>query len=195
MEKRTAILLAEGFEETEAIVAIDVLRRVDIRIDTLASGPSREVVSYHQIPMKLDALLSERMDELYDAILLPGGPQGARNLGVDPLVSEFVRRHLDAGKLVCTICSAGAHVLAKNKLLGGRHYVCSGDNYKLYDDGIYVDRPIVREGNLITCKGMGLAFEFAFTVATLLIGPEKVEEQADHVYFDHWRKNFPIADF
>ena len=72
--KRVAVLLASGFEEAEAIVTIDILRRLNIDVDTLACAESRAVVSYHNVPMVTDYTLAGQQERLYDAVVLPGGP-------------------------------------------------------------------------------------------------------------------------
>lgn len=71
--KKVAVLLAPGFEEAEAIVTIDILRRLNIEVETLACAESRAVVSYHDVPMVTDSTLAARQAHLYDAVVLPGG--------------------------------------------------------------------------------------------------------------------------
>lgn len=75
--KKVAVLLAPGFEEAEAIVTLDILRRLNIEVETLACAESRAVVSYHDVPMVMDSTLAARQTYLYDAVVLPGGPQAA----------------------------------------------------------------------------------------------------------------------
>jgi putative intracellular protease/amidase len=87
---------------------------------------------------------------------------GSVNLAANPDVIKFVAAHDAADKLVCPICSAAARVLAGNDLLKGRRYVCSGDLWQ--DEKEYVDAPVVEDGNLISGKGFGHVFDFAFTV-------------------------------
>jgi len=67
MMANVAVLLAPGFEEAEAIITIDILRRLQIEVETLACAESRAVVSYHNIPMVADSTLTERINALYDA--------------------------------------------------------------------------------------------------------------------------------
>lgn len=182
--KRVAVLLASGFEEAEAIVTIDILRRLNIDVDTLACAESRAVVSYHDVPMVADDTLAGQRETLYDAVVLPGGPQGSVNLAANPLVIEFISRHDDAGKLICPICSAAARVLGGNGLLEGRRYVCSGDLYETVTDGIYVNSPVVEDGNLMSGKGLGHIFDFALTLSARLSGDDKpVREHAEHIYY------------
>ncbi|MBS1205734.1 MAG: thiamine biosynthesis protein ThiJ [Proteobacteria bacterium] len=182
--KKVAVLLAPGFEEAEAIITIDILRRLNIEVETLACAESRAVVSYHSIPMVADCTLAERQAKLYDAIVLPGGPQGSVNLAASKAVVQFIEQHDTAGKLICPLCSAAARVLGGNGLLKGRRYVCSGDLYETVNDGEYVDAPVVEDGNLISGKGLGLAFDFALTIAARLQGDETAaRDHADHIYY------------
>lgn len=183
--KKVAVLLAPGFEEAEAIITIDILRRLNITVQTLACASSRAVESYHSIPMVADSTLAEHLDTLYDAIVLPGGPQGSVNLAGSDEVVRFVKRHDDAGKLICPICSAAARVLGGNGLLKGRRYVCSGTLYETVRDGVYVDAPVVEDGNLLSGKGLGVAFDFAFTLAARLQGDETAaRDHAQHIYYN-----------
>lgn len=182
--KRVAVLLASGFEEAEAIVTIDILRRLDIDVDTLACAESRAVVSYHNIPMVADYTLTGQQESLYDAVVLPGGPQGSMNLAVNPQVIAFITRHDAARKLICPICSAAARVLGGSGLLKGRRYVCSGDLYETVTDGVYVDAPVVEDSNLLSGKGLGHIFDFALTLSARLLGDDKpVHDHAGHIYY------------
>jgi len=183
---KAAVLFAQGFEEAEAIITIDLLRRLDIEVDTLACQDELTVVSYHNIPIIADHTLSSVQTTLYDAIILPGGPDGSVNLASNPLVLDFIRRHDAAQRLICPLCSAGARVLGAHNLLRGRHYVCSGDLYQQVTDGIYIDRPVVEDGNLISGKGLGVAFDFAAAVAYRLSGEqEKIDFQLNHIYYEN----------
>jgi putative intracellular protease/amidase len=188
MSKKVAVLLAEGFEEAEAVIVVDVLRRLNIDVVKLSCQDRLELRTYHNIRMFADVLLERQMDTLFDAVVIPGGPQGTVNLAANPMVVEFIRRHDEAGKLICPICSAAARVLGGNKLLKGRKYVCSGDLYQHFDDGVYVDQKIVEDGNLISAKGLGVAFDFAFHIGYRLTGDrEDTDFQVEHIYYDSWR--------
>lgn len=181
---KVAVLLAPGFEEAEAIITIDILRRLQIEVETLACAESRAVVSYHNIPMVADSTLAERIDTLYDAVVLPGGPKGSVNLAASRDAIRFVTAHDESGKLICPICSAAARVLGGNGLLKGRRYVCSGELWETVTDGEYVDAPVVEDQNLISGKGLGHAFDFALTLSARLLGDDApVRDHADHIYY------------
>ncbi|MGG4731268.1 DJ-1 family glyoxalase III [Leclercia adecarboxylata] len=179
-----AVLLAPGFEEAEAIITIDILRRLNIHVETLACADSRAVVSYHNIPMVADHTLSDKIETYYDAVVLPGGPQGSVNLAASAEVLRFVAAHDEAGKIIAPICSAAARVLGGNGLLKGRRYVCSGDLWQTIQDGVYVDAPVVEDGNLISGRGLGHAFDFALTLSARLLGDDApVRDHAEHIYY------------
>ncbi|MCW8114172.1 DJ-1/PfpI family protein, partial [Yersinia intermedia] len=103
MNKHVALLLAPGFEEAEAIIILDVLARMDINVTTLACDPSKTLNSYHALSINADALLITKIATLYDAVVIPGGPQGVQNLAQNPDVIDFIRRHDDLGKWICPI--------------------------------------------------------------------------------------------
>ncbi|MCU6285066.1 DJ-1/PfpI family protein, partial [Enterobacter cloacae] len=135
-------------------------------------GESREVVSYHAIPMVADRTLKASLDQTFDAVVLPGGPEGSVNLAKSAEAIALVRRHDEAGKYICPICAAAARVLGGNGLLKGRRYVCSGDVWKTVSDGLYVDADVVEDGHLLSGRGLGKVFDFAFTLAARLQGDE-----------------------
>ncbi len=187
-KKQVALLLADGFEEGEAVIVLDILERLEIQVTTLACQKSLTLRTYHGIQMQANELLSAQGDRLFDAVVMPGGPEGSVALAASKEVVEFVRRHDEAGKLICPLCSAAARVLGGNGLLKGRRYVCSGDLYKDVKDGVYVNQSFVEDGNLLSGKGLGLAFDFAFQLAYRLTGnAEATNFQADHIDYHHWR--------
>lgn len=187
-KKQVALLLADGFEEGEAVIVLDILERLNINVTTLACQKSQTLHSYHGIQMQANELLCEQGERLFDAIVMPGGPEGSMALAASREVVEFVKRHDEAGKLICPLCSAAARVLGGNQLLKGRRYVCSGDLHKDVKDGVYVNQSFVEDGNLLSGKGLGLAFDFAFQLAYRLTGNADVTNfQADHIDYHHWR--------
>ncbi|MCG8708403.1 DJ-1/PfpI family protein [Brenneria sp. 4F2] len=188
MSKKVAVLLAPGFEEAEAMMVIDVLHRMKIDVAMLSCDDRLELYSYHHIRIFADDLLERNLDVLFDAVIIPGGPQGTVNLAANPQVVEFIRRHDEADRLICPICSAAARVLGGNHLLKGRRYVCSGELWQNVTDGIYVNEKVVEDGNLISGKGLGVAFDFAFTIAYRLTGDRQdANFQVEHIDYDYWR--------
>ena len=182
MDKNVALLLAPGFEEAEAIITLDILSRLGVQVTTLACQPYREVNSYHHVKVVADELLEANRDRLFDAVVVPGGPDGSKNLAANAAVIDFIRRHDEAGRLVCPICSAAARVLAPQGLLRGRRYVSSGTSSEGVTDGVYVNASVVKDGNLLSGQDLGAAFDFAFAIAFILTGEaDSATEQAEHI--------------
>ncbi|MBU5378824.1 MAG: DJ-1/PfpI family protein [Pantoea sp.] len=190
MSKKAALLLAPGFEEAEAFITLDILSRLGVVVTTIACHPHNQVVSYHGVVTLADRLLEETLHEMFDAVIIPGGPEGTMNLAASPAVSAFIRRHDEAEKIVAPICSAAARVLAGNGLLKGRRYTCSGELWMHYEDGEYVMADVVEDGNLLSGRGLGVAFDFALQLALRLTGKAGAADfQAEHIYYDRWRSD------
>ncbi|WDL84306.1 DJ-1/PfpI family protein [Aeromonas bestiarum] len=186
--KRVAVLLADGFEEGEAVVFIDIMRRLDIHVDVLSCMVTTKLATYFGTRIEADTTLDDNADILYDAVMMPGGPKGTDNLFSSQAVHFFLTRHIANNKLICALCSSGAKVLAAHHLLQHHHYTCGGGLEKKFSDGVFVDNKVVVDGQFISGKGLGVSFEFAFTVASYLLSDSqnKVDWQAEHIYFDHW---------
>lgn len=187
MEKHVAVLLADGFEEGEAVVFIDIMRRLDIKVDVLSCMVTTTLQTYFETRIAADNILSNKCNTLYDAVMMPGGPKGTDNLSANPMVIDFLKRHIEADKFICALCSSGAKVLAANNLLQDRNYTTGGGLEKKFTDGNFVDKKVVIDGKFISGKGLGVSFEFAFSVAKALLADEqeKVDWQASHIYFGH----------
>lgn len=182
---QTALLLTDGFEDAEAVIIRDILARLDVPVTMVSCSCKKNVTSYFGMTLLSDELLRDVSERLYDAVIIPGGPQATRMLAASQDVLSFIAAHDTAGKWICAICSASARVLAANNMLKGRRYTCSGELWRDARDGIYDPQKVVVDGNLITGRGLGVTFDFAFTVADRLSGhSEAVREQAAHIYYD-----------
>lgn len=164
--KKILVLLAEGFEEGEMIIPVDVLRRAQFQVDLMSIG-SREVVSSHGIRIIADKTFSD--DSAYDALFLPGGQPGSRNLGNDERVLALIRRFDQEGKIVSAICAAPT-VLAKAGILKGKNVTSYpvSDIDTVFAGAHYRTDDVVVDGKLITSRGVGTVLPFAYTLAHTL---------------------------
>ena len=168
MEKQVFIILAEGFEEIEAVAPADILKRLGCSV-TLVGLNSRTVSGAHGIRVEADSLLAETCFEQADAIVLPGGLPGATNLRDDAAVIELLRKQDRAGKICAAICAAPA-VLEFAGIVRGRTVTgypgCEGlsgsETLKFTGD------PALQTENLVTGKGPGASFDFAREIALAL---------------------------
>lgn len=168
--KTIAVLLADGFEEIEALTVVDVLRRAGFTCHTVGIYDT-VVTGSHQIPVTADTKLSEEPFD-YDMIVLPGGLPGATNLRDCERVVELVRQYnADPNKYVAAICAAPM-VFAKAGIATGRTVTSYPDaEYRaLFDDAQYVDELVAVDGHMITSRGPATSLQFAYTLVDLLGG-------------------------
>lgn len=164
--------LAKGFEEVEAIAAIDVIRRAEIEIFTVGIG-SKIVCGSHNIPVFCDYDENEiKLDDNVEGILLPGGMPGTLNLEKNETVNKFIDFCSENNKYICAICAAPS-ILGHKGLLDGKDAVCfPGFESELKGANISSDF-VVSDGNIITAKGMGSAVDFGVEIVKCVKGPEK----------------------
>lgn len=170
------VLLAEGFEEIEAVTVIDLLRRAGVEVRTAALH-GRRATGSHRITLEADAELEDLQDPLFDAIVLPGGLPGADHLQQDARVISLLQRYATEDRYVAAICAAPG-VLARAGLLDGRRatsypgFLGTGSA-----QGIQLETsPVVVDGRIVTSRGPGTAIDFALSLIELLQGPATRDE-------------------
>ena len=169
------VFLAPGFEEIEALAVVDVLRRAELDVLTVGVGEDF-IIGSHQIPVACDipekALI---LDEKVEAIVLPGGMPGTLNLEKSATVQKAIDWAINNEKLVCAICAAPS-ILGHKGLLDGKNATCfPGFEEELFGATVSKDF-VVRDGNIITAKGMGSAIEFGLQIAEILTNPLEVKK-------------------
>ena len=166
---KVLVPLANGFEDIEAVAIIDVLRRGGVEVVPAAIHSSREVMSAHGIPMKADQLLSDVIDEEFDAIVLPGGGEGTDNLkNSDALIRRIVRQR-EEGRLLCAICAAPT-VLQEAGVLDPSQFVTCYPTCQMDLDREWSPAPVVSDGMIITGQAPGSALLFSLVVLQALAG-------------------------
>lgn len=174
---RAIVLLAEGFEEIEAMVPIDLLRRGGVEV-TLAGVQGKLITGAHGIRIEVDEeLINFENYQDYDAIVLPGGMPGSKNLADSKEVNKLIVSMFNAKKIVGAICAAPAVVLGKLGVLDGRTAVCyPGAETYAPAECVFADFPVVTDGNLITAQGAGYAAEFGLALLKALEGDDKAAD-------------------
>lgn len=170
------LFLAPGFEEIEALTPVDVLRRAGLDVCTVAVSDNRTVPGSHNIPVTADLLFSDAsLDASVDAdfsdatmFILPGGMPGAKNLRACEPLCRLLTDAADRGLPVAAICAA-PFILGELGILKGKSAIC----YPGFEDRLLgatvSDRKVVRDGNILTAAGMGVALEFALAAVEMLI--------------------------
>lgn len=176
------VFLADGFEEAEALVPVDMLKRCGIEVKTVSIMDEKLVTGTHGIQVMADEHYKTFTPSCIDAVILPGGLPGADHLENSDYVKKAVLKSNEEGKLVCAICAA-PKVLGKHGILEGRKAVCyPGFEDKLTgaitsDDGVMVD------GNIITSRAAGKCFDFAFEIAKALGKEAEAEKVRNSILY------------
>ena len=166
--KKIAVILANGFEEIEALSVVDILKRADFTCD-MVSIADKLVSSTHGIKVEADKLIGEVDKESYDMIVFPGGQPGANNLAKNSEVVSWVKDFNDKGKYIAAICAAPL-VLAVSEVVKGKRVTSYPDPAfnELFKESIYVEDLVVVDGNIITSRGPATAIPFAYTLVDKL---------------------------
>ena len=166
---RIAILLAEGFEETEALVPADLLVRAGGEILFVSVHGDEMVSGAHGFGIKTHCALTELAKTSLDCLFLPGGAKGTELLGENFIVQSLIQYAVDNGIYVAAICAAPS-ILGKMGLLEGRRYACYPGFEKEIIGGIRTGKKVEHDDIFLTGEGMGASFEFGFRLVELLFG-------------------------
>jgi 4-methyl-5(b-hydroxyethyl)-thiazole monophosphate biosynthesis len=173
---RVLVPLAPGCEELEAVTIIDLLRRAGVEVISAGLNDGLVRCSRGTVLMP-DTTLDDVLDQSFDMIVLPGGLPGADHLNDDPRIQRLLRDMAEQGRFTAAICAA-PKVLASAGLLDGREATAyPGVLAAAEQPSIQVlDRPVVRDGQIITSRGPGTAMDFALELIEALEGRAKREE-------------------
>jgi len=161
MEK-LLFILAEGFEEIEALLPVDFLRRLNFEV-SLAAIVAAEVAGAHGVIVKTEKILKDISFD-FDALVLPGGMPGSTNLRDNDTVINVVKRFYKENKLLAAICAAPI-VLDKAGILQGKRLTAHPSVKDSFKNSTYTGNRIEIDNNIITGKGPGVSAEFALSIA------------------------------
>lgn len=176
------VLVADGSEEMEVVIAVDVLRRAGIGVFVAGVGESRLVTASRGVRLAPDGAWDPAEASRFDALVVPGGVGGTHVMREDASVKHAVREFLAAGKLVAAIC-AGPTVLHEAGILGDKTFTSHPASREELPAGKWVDQPVVRDGNLLTSQAPGTAFAFALALAEALSSRETVQKVAQGMLY------------
>ena len=177
MRKSVLVIIADGFEEIEAVTIIDVLRRAEVDV-TSAALDELEVKGSRGIHVVADTRLDSLDLDSFDAIVLPGGMGGTLRMLESSELLEALGRQKHAGRLTAAICAAPL-VFERAGIVDGVPITSHPSVQSQLERGeVRADQRIVREGCVLTSQGPGTAMEFALAVVAELCGPDKSAELA-----------------
>ena len=172
------MFLADGFEETEAIAALDVMRRAGMDVQTV--GVTGEcVTSSHRVTVKADIKIADADLLNASGVILPGGMPGTLNLEKSEEVIKAVKACYEGGRLVAAICAAPS-IFGHLSILKGKKATCFPGFETELEGAEYTAAHTQTDRNVITAKGAGCAVEFGHAI----VSREVSREAADRVIKD-----------
>ena len=163
--KESFLFLAEGFEEIEALTAVDVLRRAGIAVKTVSITSSLQVKGAHGVVVNADVLFDNTLFSSAEWLILPGGMPGATNLyEFAPLRGLLQRQSDSANGRIAAICAAPAVVLGQLGLLKGKTATCYPGFEEMLVDAKVSEAPVVVDGKFVTANGPSTAMRWALTI-------------------------------
>lgn len=178
---KVVVFLANGFEECEALIVVDILRRAGLETILASVSGCLDVESSRHVVIKSDAL-AEQVDYCdVELLFLPGGRLGTENLLKSDLVLEKSVEFAKT-KMIAAMCAAPS-LLAKLGLLEGKKATCHPDYERKMHGAILVHEKVVVEDNIVTGQGLGATFELAFSLVELLTGRDEAQQIKESICY------------
>ena len=181
MTKSAIIFLANGFEESEALVPYDILKRASVDVTLAAVGPQLVVESSHGLKVTAD-ILSEKAQSKYDLVVLPGGMPGTKNLQASADVRQIVLNANAEGRLVGAICAAPM-ILGTLGLLRGKKATCYPGFETFLEGATHERKHVARDGNIITAAGAGAAIFFGLELVSSLFDRDLADKISREIQY------------
>ncbi|MCK9471030.1 MAG: DJ-1 family glyoxalase III [Bacilli bacterium] len=179
---RGLFILGDGFEDTEAIATIDVLKRAKLDLDYASLSNSLDVTTQTGMVVKANMFLTEVKVEDYNFIVIPGGKAVFNVLDKSTTLSEIILDFADKEKLIAAIC-AGPSQVGKLGLYDGKDYTCFPTTEEVITLGnLRQDQGVVVSENYITGKAMGYSIDFGLAIVEYLLGQQTKEKVRKAIY-------------
>lgn len=183
MSKKVGMMVANGYEEVEMLTVVDLLRRAGMTCDIISVTGEKELTSSHKVTVLADRLYEDADFDSYDALVIPGGMPGTTNLGEHAGVCEQLKKANAQGKLIAAICAAPT-VFGKLGLLEGKKAICYPGMEDQLNGAAVTYEPAVRDGNIITSRGMGTAIDFGLAIVAYYEGEEAAAKLAKTIVYE-----------
>ena len=168
-------ILVNGFEDSEAITTIDVLRRAGINVDTVSMYQEKIIKSAHGFKVEANKTLKEIDYTSYDILLLPGGPAVFKELHQMEVISLIILDYAKKNKIIASICAAPS-LVGKLGLFEGKKYTCFPGCDGPITKGTNTGKELVVDGNFITARSMYYSADFALAIIEKALGSSKAKE-------------------
>jgi len=172
--KKGIILLADGFEQTEALGPQDILLRAGMKADLVSTDHTNYITSSMGTKVFAQYKLDDIAIEKYDFVIIPGGSMGVENLSHSNEVASVLKYFYKNEKLICAIC-AGPSLLIKLNLLNNRNFTCFPGFEMDATTRNKID-PVVVDKNLITARSMYYSLPFAEEIIRFYLGQDGLDK-------------------
>ena len=179
------VFLAEGFEDVEALIPIDVLRRGGVDVVTVSISEFPLVTSAHGVNIEADMIFEQGDFDDADLLMLPGGMPGASNLFDHEGVCQALKAQFAAGKKISAICAAPAVVLAQLGILDGKQATCYPGFEQMLKKATYTADLVTVDGQITTAEGPAAAFPYAYELLSQLVDKQTSDQIAEGMRFKH----------
>jgi len=176
------VMLADGFEEIEALAVVDILRRGNVKVKTVSVYEQDKVTGAHGIEVVPDITFSH-VEKDAEIIVLPGGIPGTPNLQAHSALAELLCDEHAKGTYIAAICAAPM-ILGEMDFLNGKTATCYPSFEKHLKGAVCSTDKVCIDGNIITSRGAGTAHDFAFVLLSLLKGKDKSDEIRGAMLYD-----------
>ena len=179
------VFLADGFEDVEALIPVDVLRRGGVEVVTVSTTEFTQVESAHGVSIEADIQFDQSDYADADLLMLPGGMPGASNLFAHEGVCKALKAQHAAGKKIAAICASPAVVLAPLGILDGKRATCYPGFEEALAKATYTGDLVTVDGNITTGEGPAAAFPYAYTILADLVDQQTSDQIVEGMRFKH----------
>ena len=179
------VFLADGFEDVEALIPIDVLRRGGVDVVTVSTTDFPLVQTAHGVNIEADLMFEQGDFSDADLLFLPGGMPGASNLYQHKGVCKAITNQHANGKKVAAICASPAVVLAPLGILDGKRATCYPGFEQALTKATYTADLVTVDGNITTGEGPAAAFPFAYELLAQLVDQQTSDQIAEGMRYKH----------
>lgn len=182
MSKKICVFLADGFEEIEGLTVVDLLRRAGAEVTTVSIMKEKMIHGAHNIDVLADELFENMEFDEADMLVLPGGLPGTTYLGEHEGLCALLQKFDKEERYIAAICAA-PRIFGRLGFLEGRKAISYPAMEEELRGAEVVRESVVKDGHVITSRGMGTAIDFALQMIETLYGKEAADQMADSIVY------------
>ncbi len=177
------LILSHYIEDGEALTTRALLIRAGLEVVTITFEKTLDIITAFGLKVKADHFAKDVNYAEYDFLIIPGGSYVARVVDKDTQIKDLAKYFNSHDKMIGAIC-AGPRFLGQAGLLNGRSFTAYRGSEADMPKGIYLpSHKAIRDHNIVTARGAGAVYEFAFEIVKYLLGEEKAQALLNSILF------------